>query len=232
MAKSRNLILGVLVVTILAIAGCSPAEQQTTEQEGPLDQESPGEQTSPEESPSPITGEAVATVNGEEITNEEVTAMRQSAAQQRQNLSSEDALEQAINNELLSQKVEEEGYTVTDKEAEEQMESQLAQQGASLEDFKAQLEERGMSFQDQLDSLKEQLAMQQFIDDNVDVNVSEQEAQEYYQMYKQQASGEEEIGSYEEVKPQIMSALEQQKMQKETESLLKELREEAEINYN
>ncbi len=103
----------------------------------------------------------------------------------------------------------------------------------TLEDYKQQVEEQGVSYQEQLNKIRQELAIQNYISDNIDndsIEVTDEETEQFYQDYQDQDT-EQEIPSYEEIKPQIISMLEQQKQQELVNSLLQELREQAEIEY-
>jgi hypothetical protein len=179
-----------------------------------------------------ISGNVVATVNGAEITSSDVNAVQQSLIQQGQQISEEEALEQAINQELVSQEVAKGDYAVSNEEAESAIEQQLTTQGATLNDYKQQVESQGISYEELLESTKEQLAVQNYLEVQLqgeNFEVSEQESQDFYEMYKSQSP--EEIPPFEELEQQIISTLQQQKQQESISSLIQELRVNAEINY-
>ena len=80
---------------------------------------------------------------------------------------------------------------------------------------------------------KEGLAIQNYLDNALkgeDFNVTEEEAQNFYEIYNQQS--EEEIPPYEELESQIINLLQQQKRQEAIDSIVQELREDAIIEYN
>ncbi len=181
---------------------------------------------------SSLTGNTVATINGEEITSGEVENIQQIIGQQGQQISEEDALEQIINQKLISQEVEKGDYSISNEEVESIIEQQISMQNMSLEDFKEQLSQQGISYEEQKDSIKEELAIQKYLETQLEeesFEVSEEEAQEFYEMNKEQSP--EEIPPYEESKSQIISLLEQQKQQELISSLIQELRANAEIEY-
>lgn len=179
------------------------------------------------------TGGVVARVNGEEINSAEIVAAQEQIGQQGQEISEENALEQIINQKIISQKVESEGYSVSTEEAEATIKDQLSAQGMSLEEYKQQVEQQGVSYEEQIQQIREELAIQKYLTDNIDeeaTEVTDKETEQFYERYKEQES-EGEIPSYEEIKPQIITRLEQQKQQKAINSLVQELREDAEIEY-
>jgi parvulin-like peptidyl-prolyl isomerase len=179
-----------------------------------------------------INSNVIATVNGEEINLDEVEIMQQSLIQQDQQASDEEVVEQLINQKLISQEIEKKGISISNEDAELVISEQLSMQGVTLDAYKQQLSQQGISYKDQLDSLKENLATQEYLSQAMEgesLEVSEEEAQLFYENYKAQSQGE--IPSYEEVKSQIVIAIEQEKQQEILASILQKLRENAQIEY-
>ncbi len=178
-------------------------------------------------------GDVIARVNGEEINSAEIVAAQEMISGQGEEISEEDALERVINQKIISQEVEDQGYSVSAEQAEATIEEQLSAQGMSLEDYKQEIEQQGASYEEQLQRIKQQLAVQEYLSDNIDeeaLAVTEEESEQFYKSYQDQES-EEEIPSYEEIKPQIIAMLEQQKQQQAINSLIQDLRAEADIEY-
>jgi len=219
------------VLSVILFAGCSTSEQEDNTQDYNNDfvPDNNGVDNIPTE---PITGNVVATVNDDEIKSEDVVAAQQSLLQQGQQISEDDALEQVINQKVLEQKVQQENIVVTSEEAESVIEQQLAMQGATLDDYKQQVESMGVSYEAELENIKNQIATQQFLESQIEgqtFDVTEEEAQEFYEMYKTQSP--EEVPSYEELQPQIIVTLEQQKQQEAINILIQELRTTANVEY-
>jgi peptidyl-prolyl cis-trans isomerase SurA len=241
MANTKNIIMVVLVLSFILIAGCNAPEQEedmqdfndfvpdNTEEDVPDNTE----EDVPENIPTtPITGNTVAIVNGEEITSEEVASTQQLYSQQGQQVSEEDVLEQIINKIVVEQKIQEENIMITDEEAEAIIEQELSMQGATLDDYKQQLESMSMSYEDELENIKEQVKTQKYWEDELKgqtFDVSEEEALEFYEMYKSQSP--EEIPSYEELEPQIIASIEQEKQQEAINILIQEIRANADVEY-
>ncbi|MBW2983280.1 SurA N-terminal domain-containing protein [Candidatus Woesearchaeota archaeon] len=224
MANQTRTVGLVLLASVLLIAGCSTPEQP--QEPGPV--ETPGE----EDIPVSGTGGVVAVVNDQEVSAEEVDALQRSFAQQGRNVSSDEALEHLIDQVVLAQKVHEEGITVSDEEAEAEIERQLSTQGVGLDEFKQHLESRGASYEDELEALKPQLAIQAFLRNKTpgEFNVSDEEVQAFYEMYKQRTPEEEQV-PFEEIKHRIVSTLEQQRREEAINDLIQEYREEADVEY-
>ncbi len=216
MTKKTKIAIGILIVVGLLAAGWFflPGDEAVDSSLNPLSG-----------------GETVAEVNGEKISSSQVAATRRMFEEQGQEVSEEDIIDQIINRELISQEAAKKEYSFTDEEAESALKEELSFQDISLEEYKQQLADQGIDYQQQLSQIKEELAIQKYLEAEIDpelLEVSEDEKKEFYDSYKDQA-GEEEIGTYEEVEPQIASSLLQQKEQQAVISLIEQLRESAEI---
>lgn len=225
MANPKNIIAIVLALSVIFLTGCSVPELEEDGQEyDVIDDAYTGEEQ--------VTGNVVATVNDEEITSEDVEEVQQSLLQQGQQVSEEDALEEVISQKLLEQKVQLEGITVTDQDAESMIEQQLTLQGATLDDYKEQLESMGLSYESELENIKKQLATQEYLDGQLEdqvFDVTEEEAQEFYEMYKSQSP--EEVPPYEEIEEQLIATIEQEKQQEAITDIIQRLREDANVEY-
>jgi multidrug efflux pump subunit AcrA (membrane-fusion protein) len=230
MANLKNIIGIFLVLSVILLAGCSTPEQEDNTQD--YNDFVPDNNSVDNIPTEPITGNVVATVNNEDITSEDVAAVQQSLLQQGQQISEDDVLEYVINQKVLEQKVQQENIVVTNEEAESVIEQQLAMQGVTLDDYKQQIESMGVSYESELENIKNQIATQQFLESQLEgqiFNVTEEEAQEFYEMYKAQSP--EEVPSYEELQPQIITTLEQQKQQEAISIIIQGLRTAANVEY-
>ncbi len=217
--KVMTVISIIFVVSLLFLAGCLEQSQDETNAADDLKQGTNDTIT------------VAAIVNGVNITDEEVNMTQQSSIQQGQQISKDQALEYLIDQEILLQKAKEEGYSLTDAEAESYMETILAQQNSTLKDYKLQLQQQGISYEDQLQYVKEESAKQNYKDDALEgrnFSVTNQEARDYYDTYKQENP---DIPPFEDVKEDIISSLEQQKRQEAINSLIENLKEDADIQY-
>jgi len=171
--------------------------------------------------------DVAATVNGEEIMQEDVAEMQDLYEGQGMPISEQQALDQLIRQEVLHQAATE--YLPTEEEAEEQLEAQVAMMGMTMDEFHKALEAQGLSYDDQLKDFRRQLAVQGFLHEEVEVpEVTEEEAREFYEEYKQQHP-EEELPPFEEVEPQIVMQLEEQRQQEAMGPFIEELVEEADV---
>ncbi len=176
--------------------------------------------------------EVVARVNDEAITAGDVTKLRVKVYESyRVQISEEEALEQLIEETVLYQEAEQQGYAPTMDEAEQELEARVASSGRTMEDFEADLAKSGFSYEEYLQDFQRQLAINSYLDDAVQVpEVTELEARVFYENYKQE-SPEAELPPFEQLKSEIMALLEQQKQQEATSLLIEELKEKADIKY-
>ena len=236
MAEIKNILIGIALLSVVLLSGCSVSEKEQTQDadansKSILDSQSQN-QVADNVKTQTSQDKTLATVNGEEISSQKVSEVRQMYMQQGQQISQDEALEQVISEKVLSQKVEEKGVSVSTKEAEAMIKAQLASQNATIDQYKNQLQTQGMSYEDELEKIKEQLATQEYLEkalENQEFNVSQEEAKKFYEMYKQQS--QQELPSFEEMESRIIKSLKQKKQQEAQAALIEELKSNADINY-
>jgi parvulin-like peptidyl-prolyl isomerase len=127
---------------------------------------------------SDISENIAATVNGEEITTEEVNLL----VQQQQGVISESyALERLIEQKILIQQARKEGYMPTNEEAENQLIIQISEQNQTLDEYKQYIERQGDSYDEKLESYKDQIALQKYLEDAVNqekYDITDKEAEQ------------------------------------------------------
>ena len=216
MANLKNVVIGIMVVSVLFLAGCA------TDQGG-----APG-----------ITGRVVsdvdnrvvATVNGEEIMQEDVTFLKEALLEQGQELSEENIVEQLIMQKLILGEARNRGYVPTTEEAEAELESQLSLQGMTLDRYRERIESQGVSYEGHIEEVKQDIAVNNFVASYLERNrpdVSEEDVAEFYAVFEEQNPSQ--APPLEDVREQIVMSLEQQKEQEILNSLLERLRSEAAI---
>ena len=221
MVNLKNFKMGILVLSLLVLTGCSTTETQ--------------------EASDILTGNVIAdtsdvvlaSVNGEDIMSSEVEITMQMFMQYGQQVSEEEALEHIINQKVLSQKAIQEGYALSREELQIEIENQLSMQGMSFQEYEQQLSMQGINMDEQMAEIKEDFAIQEYLSDVIsedDIQVTEQEVLEFYEMYTLQSP--EEVPPLEELEPQIIMSLEQQKEQEIIMDVLQNLRENSVIEYN
>ena len=174
----------------------------------------------------------LAIVNGEEISLETVNLTRQSYMQQGKQYSQEQILELLINQTIVIQNAIKDGYNYTDVETESELQKLLSQQNSTLDEYKQQLQNQGLSYEEELQNYKMQLILHTYLDDAIEgenINVTESEALAYYNLYKDKTEGK--VPSYEELESQIMDYLQQIKEQVVINNVIEDLRDNGEIIY-
>ncbi len=218
MAILKNLMLSLFLLPLIFLAGCTDADEQEDAEHIVPDTQA----------------DVVAIVNGEEITVTEVTAMQQLFAQQGQHISEQDAIEQLISQEVVIQQAEQQGFEVSAEEAEAEVEMLLAQQGISLEEYKQHLATEGlMDYDELINDVRVDLTIQNYLNSAIEdqaIQVSQEDAMLFYEMYKEQAP-EEELLPFEEVEQEIIMMLQQDKQQEAVNNLVHQLRLDADIEY-
>ena len=172
----------------------------------------------------------LATVNGVEIMQKDVTALQAVYDAYGMETPEDDAaLEDLITQEVLQQAAELAGYMpLTRAEAEEQLELMIP---TPLEDFRRELEEKGLCYDEQLKDFGKQLAIQEFLEDAVEVpEPTTEEVEERYDYYRQVVP-EEQLPPFEQIKDYLIMELKQEKQQEAMFALIEELTEEADIEY-
>lgn len=228
MKNQKKIITGISIIfalSLLMIAGCT--EQQ------------PQNNTDADNNPNSEINETktiLATVNDEEITEDDVTEMQQSYAQQGQELNEKEALEQVINQTLLLQQVKQGNYMLTDNATETELERYLVQQNSSLAAYKQQLAQQGISYKKHLQTYKEQLSIEIYLNEALayeQYNISDEQAETQLQEYLVQQNST--LKEYKQLLSQRGYSYEEQllnyKESLKRQFLIQTLREDAVIEY-
>lgn len=182
-------------------------------------------------------GNAVlATVNGEEITAEEVARIQQRMLRwDNVVVEKEEVLEQLIVERLLYREAIREGYEPTLQETEREVRMSMADTGMQVEELHARLAEEGLSYMEYLEERQVQLAIVRFVDDAVEVpDVTEEEAREFHEGYQEffrQQYPDLEPLPYEEIRDTVISVLEEQRQEEAVSLFVAQLRKQADIQY-
>ncbi len=185
------------------------------------------------------TGETVATVNGEAITSEEFEALKlQIALQQGLDVETidteteaqldEQVMDELISQKLLMQEIERLGLTVSQQEVDDQMNT-LKSQFESEEMFKQVLEMEGLSEEELWTQIETDLAIQNYLENELDIESITVTEEEIEAAYQQVAGENEEIPPLEEVYDEVEQYVLQQKQQGMVYQLIQGLRSEADI---
>jgi hypothetical protein len=167
-------------------------------------------------------GDKLATVNGESITEDDLTTSGMNQSQ---------ALRQSIITTVLSQKAESEGIMVSESEAESQLKQRLQSRNQTLSGLKESLEQRGVSYEERRVSYQRQLATQRYIDSQIDQDQIQATESELRQLYNQSLRRfpDGQAPGYNEVRPQLAQRVEQQKRQQASAQIIRSLVQNASI---
>lgn len=224
MVNSRKILIGILVIIAIVIwsfVGLSL-----------LSDDQPTSDIDNNDVDSNMSNALIAVVNGEQMYYEEVTEVFQSHAQQGQRISEQQAIEFVINQTVILQEAEKNGYIITDEEAELELEKQVLQRNSTLEEYKQELDQLEISYKKKLQDFKEHITIQNYIDAELEeenLSVTEEELKGFYQFYKQKFG--EETPPYEEIKYQLAEYMREKKRQDAINSLVQRLREKGDIEY-
>lgn len=255
MDLTKKMLLSLLIgASVIVTAACGNADENTNEEETATEEqaaEESGETAEQPEMPEPdLEGvpDIVAEVNGEEINKEEFetayTGQFQQMAMQAQMSGQEvdqaqlkeQIAESLVSQRLLVQETENRGIEASEEEVNETLTALAEQNGmASSDEFLTALEEQGVSEEEVMDRVASQVKVDKLIaEESGDVEVSEEELQEFYDQVKaqQEETGGEELPPFEDIKSEIESQLIQQKESEAVQALVAELREGAEVTIH
>ncbi|TWT03292.1 peptidylprolyl isomerase [Planococcus sp. CPCC 101016] len=246
-----TIVLGGSMVALAACGGENAEEtnEEAAPQEEAADQEA--ENAEQPEMPEPdLEGvpDIVAEVNGEEISKEEFesayTGQFQQLAMQAQMAGQEvdqtqlkeQIAESLVAQKLLVQETENQEITASEEQVNTALEELAKQNGLeSSEEFLAALEEQGISEEEVMEQVEAQVKVEQLIaSETGEINPTDEEIQTVYDeaQAQQEESGGEELPAFEEVKPQLEEQVRMQKEGEATQTLIAQLREEADVTIN
>tara|TARA_Y100000310_G_scaffold345284_1_gene463407 strand:- start:2533 stop:3492 length:960 start_codon:yes stop_codon:yes gene_type:complete len=155
---SKKLIIGVVIVAIVAIGAFFLIQDSQSD--------------------------VAAVVNGEIITIEELSKTYDSLPEQyKPAVTKESLLKQLIQAKVIYQEAEKQGAVVTTEQAEQMFQQAKSLAGLTEEQFAANIEAQGITEEELIDQYREQLTVQNFIEENLlnKIEVSEDDIQEYYE---------------------------------------------------
>ncbi len=167
-------------------------------------------------------GDVVATVNEEKITAEDVAQMQaRYEFYYGEEYAFEQALEQLLVEAMVYQEAERAGYLLDMGQAEQELGAQLVRDGWTMEELLAALEEYGIVYDDYIETFHRELAMGNYVDDEVAVTV-EQARERYDNLFEIYG---EELPPFDSMKEQIIIDMEGENLDR----LIERLRTEARI---
>ncbi|MDQ0221384.1 SurA N-terminal domain-containing protein [Peribacillus cavernae] len=187
--------------------------------------------------------ETVAIVNDKKLMgrdyNMALSSLQMQMQQMGQDPTSKEAAkqvkEQTINNlvgqTLILQEADKKGYQASEEEVEKQV-AKMKEQFKDDKKLEAALKQADLDMETLKIQTAENVQYTKYIEKEIPVEeVSDKEIQAYYdQMVQQGSAGGQEIPKLEEVKPQIMQQLVQQKQQEKLAQQVEKLKKNAEVD--
>lgn len=178
----------------------------------------------------------VAVVNGEEINQQDYNfikdQIKEQSSIQGQELSGdqleEQALNQVISQTLILQKAEEEGFSATEEEVNNQYQSVITRAGGQ-DALDQVLSDLGLTEDYIKEDIRQQVIIEKYVQSQGEGESLEVTDQEVSDFYDQMSSQQENAPAFDQVESQIRSQLEQQKQGQLVSEIVSQLRENAEI---
>lgn len=176
----------------------------------------------------------VALVNGEPVKQKQINFLRNQiilSGASEQDVDMDRVLTTIINQELLVQEANRQGFTVTEEEAQAQIEMLASMQGINREQFESQLRQLGLTDDLLIEELQRQMAINQFqrvIAEQFDV--SDEEARTFFEENREELTQGFDI-TYEDAEVEIKNFLLEERVNEYLDALLQELRSNAQIEY-
>ncbi len=140
-----------------------------------------------------IKSDVIATVNGKEITTRQVDGLYLQLSKRYQNVTMEDALNQAVDETLLLEEAERNGIAVSDSDVEKILASY--RNSTSENDLLLYWESQGISEQDAPIVLKKQETINRLLNKTIlsNIEVSDEEVESFRDAFTQQIEGNSSI---------------------------------------
>ncbi|WP_062321954.1 SurA N-terminal domain-containing protein [Halolactibacillus sp. JCM 19043] len=246
--KQLRVLLGLLVFSLLLVACSEDGEENTApdESDAPIEEtDDTTEDTEREPLDVNVSDEetvdastVVLVINGEEVNgetyNDTYFNTKRYMMQNNQDVSDielikEQTLTTLKSYTLLRQDAEERGIEVTDQDVTDALDETKAQ-FESDEEYETALTQLAYTEESFKQSLEEQLLQQMYMDQVIETEaVTEEEITEFYGLLEEQL---DDTPPLEEVRDQIVTQIEQSKMQQAFLAQIEELNEQAEIEQN
>lgn len=248
--RLKKLLAAALVVPTVSLAACSSDESgesdakssESASAEGGAEGEAAAGKPDLEGIP-----DVVAEVNGEEIAKDEFVPAyeqqyQQMAAQAQMSGEQPDEKElrkqvadTLVNTELLNQAADERGIEASDQQVDTKL-TELAKsnQLGSAKEFLSALEKQGMGEDEVRSQVETQVRLDALLaKESGGVKVTEAELRKAYDAMKaQQGQTGQKVPGFKKVRPQLEEQVESQKLNSTAQTLLEDLRKDAEITVN
>ena len=251
--RTRSALGLVAAASLLVLSACGSSSDDASSDKDASASESPsasadaeaGSADGPDLSGIP---DVVAEVNGEEVTKDEFVPLFEAAFQQAtaeaqtsgqapdEEQIKQQTAEDLVSTELLTQEAGSRGLEVSDDEIDAELE-EIAQQSqlASADELLAAIAENGMSEDQARNQVEMQVLVEKLVEDeDGSTTPSEKELRAIYAQAKEQAAGQQgqKIPPYAQVRDQIAEQARTEQVGKVAQSLVEDLREDADITIN
>jgi parvulin-like peptidyl-prolyl isomerase len=161
--------------------------------------------------------ELVATVNGEGITAGDVAQMQaRYEFYYGEQYSFEEALERLVVEALVYREARRAGYLPDMEQAKQELGAQLIRDGWTMQELLAALEESGIVYDDYMETFRKELAIRNYVDDEVAVTTGQ--ARDRYDYLVETYEGE--VPPFDSVKEQIIAEMESENLVRLIERLM------------
>jgi len=168
---------------------------------------------------------ALATVNGEKITQKDMDDFyRRIPTQYRQQITQDQVLDQTISEKLLLQEANRKGITVPEDEVRQRIQESLTKSGVSQDKLDQTLKDQGLVFDDLVIAFQHQLIISKLMDSiGGKTNVTEDQAKQFYDANPQMFTN----STFADVKAELIKGLQAQLGQKMLQEYVVQLRSDA-----
>lgn len=214
----KRLILSVVIIAVLALLAYSFFDEKSQEITG--------------NSISENTDKIVAYVNENPITQGDVKkAQEYVEAQSGKVIDQTQAVKRVIDEKLILEDAQKNGFILTKEETEKEISKILATQNQTLLDFQKKVESRGEDYEIEIENYRQQLMIEKYLDKIANQEVTEAQALAYYNENKDKMFTGEIAVPYEQISGQLKLAIKKKNGQEIISTYLEELRQKAKIEY-
>lgn len=255
MKKFIMLMITLSLAVLLAACGGDGDSKDNSENgsEGDQGEQASGQQEMPEPDLEDVP-DVVAKVNEEEITKKEFESTYKGRFQQMamqaqmtgqeidQDQMKQQTAEGLVGTELIVQEANNRDYSASDKEIDETLNEMAKQQQLESSDkLISALEEQGMKKDEVMSQAATQVKIDKLIaEESGDTEPTEKELKEAYDQFKAQQEqmnkdgegSEQEVKSFDDMKSDLKTQLKNQKQAEATQTLVDQLRENADVTIN
>ncbi len=234
-SKNKNwwaLIIFVVAIIIIAVVYAIASGSFLN-----LSKQSSGTPTNEVEQDSPTQQQVAAEVDGVAISMDRVNALHNQLltsnpnleqTEENKQLAKQQALTNLINQELIFQAAQSENITVSQEEVDQQFET-IKGRFENEQAFNQTLAQNNTDVASLKTNISRELAIEKYVEANVDTGSISVSDQEIEQFYNQLASGQENAPTLEDVRGQIEAQIRQQKINQKINELINNLKQQADI---